>query len=92
MTTMLQGPLKREIHIAGEAYTLTLSPEGMHLARKGHRKGRQLSWADLVNDETALKASPRGGGEGGRDDARNGEGAPGPDQSTGPVAGVARPG
>ncbi len=76
MTTLLQGPLKREIHIAGQAYTLTLSPEGMHLARKDHRKGRQLSWVGLLNDGATVTASRSAGLEGG---SRNEQGQEGGD-------------
>ena len=31
MTTKLEGPLKREIHIDGSAYTLTITPGGLTL-------------------------------------------------------------
>jgi hypothetical protein len=54
MTTRLDGPLKREIAIRGEAYTLTLTPTGFVLALKGRRKGLELAWADLVSGEAAL--------------------------------------
>lgn len=53
MTTRLQGPLKREIQIAEDTYTLTISPEGLLLARKGHRKGTQLRWVDLLSSDAA---------------------------------------
>jgi hypothetical protein len=54
MTTRLEAPLKREILIKGEPYRLTVSPLGLHLARKGRRKGCELSWLDFVNGEAAL--------------------------------------
>ena len=54
MTTKLEGPLKRELLIDGQQYTLTLSPEGFLLTSKGRRKGLQLSWTDLVSGEAAL--------------------------------------
>jgi hypothetical protein len=54
MTTRLEGTLKREIDIAGDPYTLTLTAEGFVLARKGRRKGLEIRWRDLVSGEAAL--------------------------------------
>jgi hypothetical protein len=54
MTTRLESPLKREVLIKGEPYRLTISPTGLHLARKGRRKGHELSWLDFVNGDAAL--------------------------------------
>jgi len=54
MTTRLEGPLKRELAIDGEPYTLTLSPAGFVLAVKGRRKGVELKWKDLVSGDAAL--------------------------------------
>lgn len=54
MTTRLEGQLKRELAIGGDAYTLTLSPTGFVLALKGRRKGLEIAWADLVSGEAAL--------------------------------------
>lgn len=54
MTTKLDGQLKREIAVGDDAYTLTLSPAGFVLARKGRRKGLEIRWADLVSGEAAL--------------------------------------
>jgi len=54
MTTRLQGPLKRELDLGGQAYTLTIDPSGLMLVRKGRRKGYTLRWADMVNGEAAL--------------------------------------
>jgi hypothetical protein len=54
MTTRLESPLKREITVAGEPYTLTLTPEGLKLVRKGRRKGYELSWSALVSGDEAL--------------------------------------
>lgn len=39
MTTKLDGELKRELNIAGAAYTLIISPLGLKLTEKGRRKG-----------------------------------------------------
>jgi hypothetical protein len=54
MTTKLEAPLKREIDIGAQAYTLTITPEGMTLVMKGKRKGFDLQWAALVTGEAAL--------------------------------------
>ena len=54
MTTKLDSPLRRELSISGQAYTLTISPERLHLARKGRRNGYELAWADLISGDAAL--------------------------------------
>jgi hypothetical protein len=54
VTTPLEGPLKREIEIGGAPYTLTITPDGMTLVRKGRRKGFDMRWRDLVSGEAAL--------------------------------------
>jgi hypothetical protein len=54
MTTHLENPLKREIAIDGEPYTLTITPEGMSLVVKGRRKGFEMQWRDLVSGDAAL--------------------------------------
>jgi hypothetical protein len=54
MPTKLDHTLKRELKINGEAYVLTISPEGLKLVRKGRRKGQELSWKDLVSGQAAL--------------------------------------
>jgi hypothetical protein len=54
LTTKLDNPLKRELSILGEPYTLTLSPQGLSLAPKGRRKGYELAWVDLVSGDAAL--------------------------------------
>ena len=57
MTTKLTSPLRREIEIDGEPYTLTISPNGLRLVRKGHRKGQDLAWRALVGGDAALAAA-----------------------------------
>lgn len=54
MMTRLETPLKRELLIRGETYRLTISQLGLHLARKGRRKGYELSWLDFVSGDAAL--------------------------------------
>jgi len=50
----LDKPLRRELEIEGRLYTLAIDPEGMKLTEKGHRKGLDLAWRDLVNGDAAL--------------------------------------
>lgn len=52
--TPLDKPLRRELQINDESYTLTLDPKGLKLVRKGHRKGLDLRWEDLVSGDAAL--------------------------------------
>jgi hypothetical protein len=57
MTTRLEAPLRREIEVRNEPYTLTITPEGFKLAPKGRRKGYELSWASIVSGEAALASA-----------------------------------
>jgi hypothetical protein len=59
MTTPLRGPLKRELILTGEAYTLTITPSGLTLVPKGRRKGYELDWASLVSGDAALAIALR---------------------------------
>jgi hypothetical protein len=54
MTTKLDGPLRRALSIRGQAYTLTIAPDGLHLVPKGRRKGHELKWEDFVSGDAAL--------------------------------------
>lgn len=54
MTTKLQREFKRELELNGEKYTLTVTPEGFKLVRKGKRKGVELQWAAIVGGDAAL--------------------------------------
>lgn len=60
MTTQLEGPLRRELDIGGQAYTLTIDPQGLRLVPKGRRKGLELRWSDLVSGDAALAAALQG--------------------------------
>ncbi|MBY6280709.1 MULTISPECIES: hypothetical protein [Stenotrophomonas maltophilia group] len=61
--TPLDKPLRRELDIDGQPYTLIVDPEGLRLVEKGRRKGITLRWQDLVSGDaalaTALQASLR---------------------------------
>ena len=54
MTTKLQREFKRELDLNGDKYTLTVTPEGFKLVRKGKRKGVELQWAAIVGGDAAL--------------------------------------
>jgi len=54
MTTKLNSPIKRELEINGDKYTLTVSAEGLKLVVKGKRKGVELGWASIVAGDAAL--------------------------------------
>lgn len=54
MATKLDKPLKREVTIEGQAYMLTISPEGLKLVPKGRRKGLELAWQALISGDAAL--------------------------------------
>jgi hypothetical protein len=57
MTTKLNGALKRELEVDGQAYTLTITQRGLRLAPKGKRTGYELEWKALVSGEAALAAA-----------------------------------
>lgn len=56
MTTKLTEPLRREIQIDGEPYTVLLTQEGVRLTRKRFREGPFISWKAL-RDRTAGTSS-----------------------------------
>lgn len=49
MPLKLGRALKREVEIHGAPYTVTLSPLGVRLVRKGFRKGVAISWRRLLH-------------------------------------------
>jgi hypothetical protein len=48
MATKLDKALRRELEIGDKAYTLVIDPQGLKLTEKGHRKGQELSWSDVL--------------------------------------------
>ena len=61
MTTKLTSPIRREIEIDGEPYTVLLTPHGVRLTRKRFRGGRAMTWRALWeagHDETDAPAHP----------------------------------
>ena len=47
MTLKLTTPLRREIEIDGEPFTLVVSADGVRLTRKRFRSGRMMSWRTI---------------------------------------------
>ena len=64
MITKLDKPIRREVTIEDRAFTLTIDPDGLKLVEKGHRKGQQLRWQDIVNGDAAIAAALQGSLEG----------------------------
>src|ERR1700692_1632128 len=52
--TPLDKSLKRALKIHGRDYVITLTPDALKIAQKGHRLGVELKWPDLVSGESAL--------------------------------------
>jgi len=57
MTTRLTSPIKRELDISGQKFTLTVAPDGFKLVLKGKRKGIELGWDSIVNGDAALSSA-----------------------------------
>lgn len=57
MTTALEKPLRREIEVDGQAYTVVLDAQGIKITRKAHRKGVELKWTDLINGDAAIASA-----------------------------------
>jgi hypothetical protein len=54
MTPKLDHPIKRELKIKKELYTVIMSPDGVKIALKGKRKGREISWETLLSGDAEL--------------------------------------
>jgi hypothetical protein len=55
--TKLDKPLRREVQIGDQAYTLTISPEGLKLVEKGRRNGLERSWNELLGSGSGVSAA-----------------------------------
>jgi hypothetical protein len=60
MATKLDKPIKRELDLEGQLYTVTISPEGIKVVEKGKRKGQEVSWRAVIGGDTNLAADLRG--------------------------------
>lgn len=57
MATKLDKALRREIEIGEKAYTLVIDPQGLKLTEKGHRKGQELTWNEVLRGIASPMAS-----------------------------------
>lgn len=76
MATKLDKVIKREIELDGQAYMVTIAPDGVKLTQKGFRKGRELSWRALWEQgaEEGSGSAARGGAGGGAKGTASGTG------------------
>jgi hypothetical protein len=54
VTTKLDSPIKRELKLGKELYTVIVSAEGVKIALKGRRKGREISWETILSGDAEL--------------------------------------
>jgi hypothetical protein len=54
MTARLDKPIKRELELNGEPYTVTVAPDGVSIAPKGKRKHRFLPWTTILSGDAEL--------------------------------------
>ena len=54
MATRLDKPLKRELDIDGQLYTVTIDPDGIRVVPKGRRNGPFVSWRSIVSGDATL--------------------------------------
>jgi hypothetical protein len=55
MATRLDKTIKRELELAGQLYTVSMSPEGVRIVQKGKRKGNEMSWETLLSGDAELR-------------------------------------
>jgi hypothetical protein len=55
--TPLDKPLKRQIDVDGQAFTVTLDATGIKITKKAHRNGMEVRWADLIKNDPTLAGS-----------------------------------
>jgi hypothetical protein len=56
MAPRIDKPLKREVELQGQLYTVTISPDGVRIVLKGKRSGaREMTWLELVSGEAELE-------------------------------------
>ncbi|MEO8623594.1 MAG: hypothetical protein ABI625_21125 [bacterium] len=58
MTTKLLEPLRREIEIDGEPYTVLITPEGVRLTKKRFREGRLVTWRAMRDQGEPERVTP----------------------------------
>ncbi len=57
MAVRLDKPMKRELELEGELYTVIIDPTGVKIVEKGKRKGHELTWKALLSGEAELTQS-----------------------------------
>jgi hypothetical protein len=55
--TKLDKPLRRELDIDGQSYTLTIDPFGLKITEKGRRNGTELKWKEILSGDTAIASA-----------------------------------
>jgi hypothetical protein len=55
--TPLDKPLKRQIDVEGQAFTVTMDATGIKITKKAHRNGMEVRWADLIKNDPTLAGS-----------------------------------
>lgn len=57
--TPLDKPIKRELQLGEQVYTVTISALGVRIVPKGRRLGQLVSWRDLLDGAPQLEAQLR---------------------------------
>ena len=55
MATKLDKSIKRELEHKGQAYTVTISPQGIKVVPKGRRNGTDISWDSIISGDETLR-------------------------------------
>jgi len=56
MAAKLDKTIKRELTLDGETYMVSMSPDGVKIVLKGHRKGHEISWQTILSGDAELTA------------------------------------
>ena len=54
MAANLEKPIKRELDLDGQTYTVTISPVGVRIVPKGRRKGHEITWQTIISGDAEL--------------------------------------
>lgn len=54
MAAKLDKPIKRELDLDGQTYTVTISPVGVRIVPKGRRKGHEITWQTIISGDAEL--------------------------------------
>lgn len=54
MATKLDKPIKRELELDGQLYTVIMAPDGIKVTEKGKRKGQEISWRAIISGDASL--------------------------------------